>query len=101
MPAPKIRILVAKPGLDGHDRGAKVVARALRATSADRAGRAGDRRRWALLERGAPGKYTAASIVAGAAACSASAAFSSSRSRYFIHWSASTSMPACLPAGTV
>ena len=27
---PKIRILVAKPGLDGHDRGAKVVARALR-----------------------------------------------------------------------
>ncbi len=30
MPAPKIRILVAKPGLDGHDRGAKVVARALR-----------------------------------------------------------------------
>jgi len=30
MRAPKIRILVAKPGLDGHDRGAKVVARALR-----------------------------------------------------------------------
>src|SRR5580692_7604568 len=31
-PAPvrKVRILVAKPGLDGHDRGAKVVARALR-----------------------------------------------------------------------
>ncbi len=31
-PAPerKIRVLVAKPGLDGHDRGAKVVARALR-----------------------------------------------------------------------
>jgi methylmalonyl-CoA mutase C-terminal domain/subunit len=28
-PAP-IRVLVAKPGLDGHDRGAKVVARALR-----------------------------------------------------------------------
>ncbi len=29
-PAPrKLRILVAKPGLDGHDRGAKVVARAL------------------------------------------------------------------------
>jgi len=27
---PKIRILIAKPGLDGHDRGAKVVARALR-----------------------------------------------------------------------
>jgi len=27
---PKIRVLVAKPGLDGHDRGAKVVARALR-----------------------------------------------------------------------
>lgn len=26
----KIRIIVAKPGLDGHDRGAKVVARALR-----------------------------------------------------------------------
>ncbi len=30
MAEPKIRILVAKPGLDGHDRGAKVVARALR-----------------------------------------------------------------------
>jgi methylmalonyl-CoA mutase, C-terminal domain len=28
--AQKVRILVAKPGLDGHDRGAKVVARALR-----------------------------------------------------------------------
>ena len=28
--ADKIRVLVAKPGLDGHDRGAKVVARALR-----------------------------------------------------------------------
>ena len=26
----KVRILVAKPGLDGHDRGAKIVARALR-----------------------------------------------------------------------
>ena len=26
----KVRILVAKPGLDGHDRGAKVIARALR-----------------------------------------------------------------------
>ena len=26
----KIRILIAKPGLDGHDRGAKVIARALR-----------------------------------------------------------------------
>ncbi|MBI2164882.1 MAG: cobalamin B12-binding domain-containing protein [Chloroflexi bacterium] len=30
MQEPKIRVLVAKPGLDGHDRGAKVVARALR-----------------------------------------------------------------------
>jgi methylmalonyl-CoA mutase C-terminal domain/subunit len=30
MSAQKIRVLVAKPGLDGHDRGAKVVARALR-----------------------------------------------------------------------
>ena len=30
MADPKIRVLVAKPGLDGHDRGAKVVARALR-----------------------------------------------------------------------
>ena len=29
-PNAKVRILVAKPGLDGHDRGAKVVARALR-----------------------------------------------------------------------
>ena len=28
--AEKIRVLVAKPGLDGHDRGAKIVARALR-----------------------------------------------------------------------
>jgi methylmalonyl-CoA mutase C-terminal domain/subunit len=27
---PKLRVLVAKPGLDGHDRGAKIVARALR-----------------------------------------------------------------------
>ncbi len=30
MTGAKIRVLVAKPGLDGHDRGAKVVARALR-----------------------------------------------------------------------
>jgi methylmalonyl-CoA mutase C-terminal domain/subunit len=30
MPDAKIRVLVAKPGLDGHDRGAKVIARALR-----------------------------------------------------------------------
>ncbi len=30
MNEPKIRVLIAKPGLDGHDRGAKVVARALR-----------------------------------------------------------------------
>ena len=31
MPDPrKLRILVAKPGLDGHDRGAKIIARALR-----------------------------------------------------------------------
>jgi methylmalonyl-CoA mutase C-terminal domain/subunit len=30
MSEPRTRILVAKPGLDGHDRGAKVVARALR-----------------------------------------------------------------------
>ncbi|MDG9724291.1 MULTISPECIES: cobalamin B12-binding domain-containing protein [unclassified Streptomyces] len=28
--APPVRVLVAKPGLDGHDRGAKLVARALR-----------------------------------------------------------------------
>ena len=28
--APRIRVVIAKPGLDGHDRGAKVVARALR-----------------------------------------------------------------------
>src|SRR5512136_1169525 len=28
--AQKIRVLVAKPGLDGHDRGAKVISRALR-----------------------------------------------------------------------
>lgn len=30
MAGKRIRVLVAKPGLDGHDRGAKVVARALR-----------------------------------------------------------------------
>ena len=30
MPPPPLRVLIAKPGLDGHDRGAKVVARALR-----------------------------------------------------------------------
>mgnify|MGYP001293312539 CR=1 FL=1 len=30
MASAPIRVLVAKPGLDGHDRGAKVVARALR-----------------------------------------------------------------------
>jgi methylmalonyl-CoA mutase C-terminal domain/subunit len=30
MPKPPIRVLVAKPGLDGHDRGAKIIARALR-----------------------------------------------------------------------
>ena len=30
MPDRKIRVLIAKPGLDGHDRGAKVVARGLR-----------------------------------------------------------------------
>jgi methylmalonyl-CoA mutase C-terminal domain/subunit len=30
MAARKIRVLIAKPGLDGHDRGAKIIARALR-----------------------------------------------------------------------
>ena len=30
MSAAKIRVVVAKPGLDGHDRGAKIIARALR-----------------------------------------------------------------------
>jgi methylmalonyl-CoA mutase C-terminal domain/subunit len=30
MPERKIRVLIAKPGLDGHDRGAKIIARALR-----------------------------------------------------------------------
>src|SRR2546426_11837999 len=30
MPAKRLRIVVAKPGLDGHDRGAKIIARALR-----------------------------------------------------------------------
>ena len=29
-PAKKIRVVIAKPGLDGHDRGAKIIARALR-----------------------------------------------------------------------
>jgi methylmalonyl-CoA mutase C-terminal domain/subunit len=31
----KIRVLIAKPGLDGHDRGAKVIARALRDAGMD------------------------------------------------------------------
>jgi methylmalonyl-CoA mutase C-terminal domain/subunit len=30
MPTSPIRVLIAKPGLDGHDRGAKVVVKALR-----------------------------------------------------------------------
>jgi methylmalonyl-CoA mutase, C-terminal domain len=30
VPGKKIRIVIAKPGLDGHDRGAKIIARALR-----------------------------------------------------------------------
>jgi methylmalonyl-CoA mutase C-terminal domain/subunit len=30
MPVRSVRVVVAKPGLDGHDRGAKIVARALR-----------------------------------------------------------------------
>ena len=30
MTEPKIRVVIAKPGLDGHDRGARVIARALR-----------------------------------------------------------------------
>ena len=30
MPEKKVRVLIAKPGLDGHDRGAKIIARALR-----------------------------------------------------------------------
>jgi methylmalonyl-CoA mutase, C-terminal domain len=30
MPERHIRVLIAKPGLDGHDRGAKIIARALR-----------------------------------------------------------------------
>jgi len=30
MPVKRIRVLIAKPGLDGHDRGAKIIARALR-----------------------------------------------------------------------
>ena len=30
MPPKPIRVLIAKPGLDGHDRGAKIIARALR-----------------------------------------------------------------------
>ena len=32
MPSKKIRVLITKPGLDGHDRGAKVIARGLRDT---------------------------------------------------------------------
>ena len=34
-PRTRIRVLVAKPGLDGHDRGAKVIARALRDAGMD------------------------------------------------------------------
>jgi methylmalonyl-CoA mutase C-terminal domain/subunit len=30
MPTKRIRVLIAKPGLDGHDRGAKIIARAMR-----------------------------------------------------------------------
>jgi methylmalonyl-CoA mutase C-terminal domain/subunit len=30
MPSRRLRVVVAKPGLDGHDRGAKIIARALR-----------------------------------------------------------------------
>jgi methylmalonyl-CoA mutase, C-terminal domain len=30
MPTRRIRVLIAKPGLDGHDRGAKIIARAMR-----------------------------------------------------------------------
>ena len=30
MPSKRIRVLIAKPGLDGHDRGAKIIARAMR-----------------------------------------------------------------------
>ena len=30
MPNKRIRVLIAKPGLDGHDRGAKIIARAMR-----------------------------------------------------------------------
>ena len=30
MPSKKIRVLIAKPGLDGHDRGANVIAQGLR-----------------------------------------------------------------------
>jgi methylmalonyl-CoA mutase C-terminal domain/subunit len=35
MTTKKVRVLIAKPGLDGHDRGAKVVARALRDAGMD------------------------------------------------------------------
>ena len=46
----KIRVVVAKPGLDGHDRGAKIIARALRdAGMADRPSSSG--RGYRLLER--------------------------------------------------
>src|SRR5580700_2642787 len=35
MAGKRIRVLIAKPGLDGHDRGAKVIARALRDAGMD------------------------------------------------------------------
>src|SRR5271170_6966899 len=35
MSGKKIRVLIAKPGLDGHDRGAKIIARALRDAGMD------------------------------------------------------------------
>ena len=35
MPERKIRVLIAKPGLDGHDRGAKIIVRALRDAGMD------------------------------------------------------------------
>ena len=48
MQAEKIRVLVAKPGLDGHDRGAKVIARALRE------GTAGEGRGFVLMPSACP-----------------------------------------------
>jgi len=47
----KIRVVVAKPGLDGHDRGAKIIARALREWLTERVARWWLPERWAFIDQ--------------------------------------------------